>query len=40
MVLPGGHHFGGDYAVIAHRILTAAGVEAQPGVRLPGNDAK
>lgn len=35
MVLPGGHHFGGDYAEIASRILAEAGI-AQP---TPGNGA-
>ena len=29
LVLPGGHHFGGDYPVIATRILAEAGIVAQ-----------
>ena len=37
MVFPGGHHFGGDYRVIARRILTAARVEPQPS---PGVDVE
>ena len=35
LVLPGGHHFGGNSALIATRILADAGTPAQP----PGTDA-
>ena len=31
-VLPGAHHFGGDYGVIAARILAEAGAPAQPSL--------
>jgi hypothetical protein len=42
MMLPGGHHFGGDYGVIARRILSEAQVAPEPppagtGVPSPGN---
>jgi type IV secretory pathway VirJ component len=32
-VLPGGHHFGGDYGVIAERILAEAAATTEPGAQ-------